>query len=167
MSVPRSPLRAGLSSALGFPIGLSFREDPVGRLRQVPCYGTDGDGVPFAAADTVVETGDVPLSLGGGVAVAGRHVGSPDEGPFEVVIGFRPQVTIAHSAGTGLDLGCGARVTGEATAGRKALDRTCFAVDDNAEDVADPRQGDKQLQGGVARICCRMRASKVSICCWT
>jgi hypothetical protein len=148
MSVPRSPLLAGRPFPLGFPVGLSFREDPVGRLRQVPCYRTNGDGVPFAAADALVETRHVPVAPGRGMAMAGGDVGRLDKGPLEVVVGFGPHVAIAHVAGTGLDLGGGAGVTDEAIAGRKALDRTCFAIDDDAQDVADPRQGAEQLQGG-------------------
>src|SRR5438552_4165898 len=69
---------------LGFPIGLLFREDPIGCFGQMAGHGPDRLLVALAPGDAFVEARDV--AAGRAAAIETDRVGGFDEGPLEVAV---------------------------------------------------------------------------------
>jgi hypothetical protein len=102
----------------------------------------------FAVGDLVVDVADVLALPGGMVMVADDDVGGLHERPFQILVGRLPHVAEAGLSAAGVDGGHDTGVAGELAWSAEAVDGSDLAFDDDGENVAHPRQGLQELDGG-------------------
>src|SRR5215510_11484922 len=91
----------------GFPIGLLFREEPVGGFGQMTGDGPDRLLMALALGDALVEASDVAARRA--AAIETNRVRGFDEGPLEVAVDVGAGRAEACLATAGVDARSGAR----------------------------------------------------------
>ena len=86
------------------------------------CHRTDSHSVALAAADELIENGDVLAAPVRVRALADDDVGGVDEGPLEVLVGLLAQAPVAHLPSTGMGIGHNTGVAGETAGCGTAVD---------------------------------------------
>ena len=130
------------------PVGLTLCKNPESRLCQITSGSADGDGMPLAPADPLVEVDDVFAAPVGVVSMADDDVGRFNEGPLQVRIALLDHAAIVGSAGAGAEPGHQATVAGEVFGGLEAVDGAHLTIDEDGQDFGRSWDGLDELNGG-------------------
>ena len=128
---------------LGLPIGLLFREDPVGGFGQMAGDGPDRLLMALALSDAFVEASDVAARRA--AAIETDCVRGFDEGPLEIAVDVwagRPEAGFPTAR---VDARGRARIGGELLGGGEACDIADLERDHHGEREAHAGQGEEVL----------------------